>query len=156
VGRRLTDPLQRCGRGVSRGLWVPVLALTLIFPLSRAPAQAPEEAPAALYQAAQAQRGKAIYASKCGACHGKALTGGGAPALTGTQFFTREMNNKIGDVFRYMVHEMPAGQPGSLTHEQYADLMSFILQTNGFPAGDSPLSYDAALESGEIIYFAKP
>ena len=136
-------------------LLLPVLALTLIFPLSRAPAQAPEEAPAALYQAVQAQRGKAIYASKCAACHGKALTGGGAPALTGTQFFTREMNNKIGDVFRYMVHEMPAGQPGSLTHEQYADLMSFILQTNGFPTGDSPLSYDAALESGEIIYFAK-
>lgn len=135
-------------------LLLAVLALTLISPLSRAQSP-PEDAPAALYQAAQAQRGKAIYASKCAVCHGKELSGGGAPALTGTQFFTRDMNNKISDVFRYMVHEMPAGQPGSLTHEQYADLMSFILQTNGFPTGESPLSYDAALECGEILYFAK-
>jgi polar amino acid transport system substrate-binding protein len=132
-----------------------ILVLTLISLPGRAPAQSTEQAPAALYQAVQAQRGKAIYASKCAVCHGKELSGGGAPALTGTQFFTREMNNKIGDVFRYMVHEMPAGQPGSLNHDQYAELMSFILQSNGFPAGDSPLSYDAALESAEIIYFTK-
>jgi len=133
-----------------------VLALILIGPPSPAAAQAPQAAPAALYQAAQAERGKAIYAAQCAACHGKALTGGGAPALTGAQFFTRDMNNRIGDVFRYMVHEMPAGRPGSLQHEQYAELMAFILKTNGYPAGPSPLSYDGALESGEILYFAKP
>jgi polar amino acid transport system substrate-binding protein len=135
-------------------LFLPILAFTLICLPSRAPAQSPGD-PAALYQAIQAQRGKVIYASKCAVCHGKELTGGGAPALTGTQFFTREMNNKLGDVFRYMAHEMPAGQPGSLTHDQYADLMSFILQTNGFPAGESPLAYDAALQSADIIYYAK-
>jgi mono/diheme cytochrome c family protein len=136
-------------------LLLPVLALTLISPPSVAPAGTPEEVPAALYQADQAQRGKAIYAAKCAVCHGKELTGGGAPALAGAQFFTRDMNNKLGDVFRYMVHEMPAGQPGSLTHAQYADLMAYILATNGYPTGESPLSYDAALASGEILYFAR-
>jgi cytochrome c len=135
--------------------WLPVLVMTLISQPSRAPAQSPDAIPTALYQAAQAKRGKALYAAKCAVCHGKELTGGGAPALAGTQFFTRDMNNKLGDVFRYMAHEMPAGQPGSLTHDQYADLMAFILQTNGFPTGDSPLSYDAALQSSEIIYFAR-
>jgi len=135
--------------------WLPVLVLTLISQPSLAPAQSPDVIPTALYQAAQAKRGKALYAAKCAVCHGKELTGGGAPALAGTQFFTRDMNNKLGDVFRYMAHEMPAGQPGSLTHDQYADLMAFILQTNGFPTGDAPLSYDAALQSSEIIYFAR-
>jgi mono/diheme cytochrome c family protein len=133
-----------------------VFASTLMSSPSRTPAQSVEEPPAALYQAVQAKRGKATYLSRCAVCHGKDLVGGGAPALTGTQFFTRGMNNKIGDVFRYMVQEMPTGQPGSLTHDQYADVMSFILQSNGFPAGDAPLSYAAALQSNEILYFAKP
>ena len=119
------------------------------------PAQSAEAALPSLYQAAQAMRGKAVYATSCASCHGKELVGGGAPALTGPQFFTKEMNTKLGGMFQYMARQMPQGRPGSLTHDQYADLISFILQQNGFPAGDSPLSYEAALQSDVIIYFAK-
>jgi mono/diheme cytochrome c family protein len=108
-----------------------------------------------LYEAAQATRGKATYATSCASCHGKALVGGGAPALTGPQFFTKQMSTKLGGVFQYMAREMPQGRPGSLTHDQYADVMAFILEMNGFPSGSVPLSYESALSSNEILYFAK-
>ncbi len=42
---------------------------------------------------------------------------------------------------------MPAGQPGSLTHEQYEDVFSYILQQNGYPAGTTKLYYTASLSS---------
>ena len=98
------------------------------------PAQSAEAALPSLYQAAQAMRGKAVYATSCASCHGKELVGGGAPALTGPQFFTKEMNTKLGGMFQYMAREMPQGRPGSLTHDQYADLISFILAEERLPS----------------------
>jgi mono/diheme cytochrome c family protein len=133
----------------------PAVVLFLGYASTHGWAQSAGAALPSLYQAAQATRGKAVYAASCASCHGKELVGGGAPALTGPQFFTKEMNTKLGGMFQYMARQMPQGRPGSLTHDQYADLISFILQKNGFPAGDSPLSYEVALQSDVIIYFAK-
>ena len=42
---------------------------------------------------------------------------------------------------------MPAGNPGSLSHDQYAQVMAFILSKNGYPAGATALDYNAALGS---------
>jgi len=130
-----------------------VVAMSCITHLSKADSN--DAALPNLYAATQATKGKVIYAKYCAECHGKELVGGTAPALSGTQFFTRDMGTKLGGVFEYMARQMPQGRPGSLTHDEYVQLMAFILQKNGFPSGDSSLSYDVALKSDDILYFAK-
>jgi hypothetical protein len=42
---------------------------------------------------------------------------------------------------------MPAGTPGSLSPEQDVEIMSFILQQNGYPAGEQELTYEQASKS---------
>ena len=109
----------------------------------------------ALYSPAQVGRGRILYAARCAHCHGRDLAGGMAPALAGAQFFTRQMHNRLAGTFSYLVHEMPQDRPGSLTHEQYADIMALMLARNGFPAGAEALTYDFAMRSDVIVYFAR-
>jgi hypothetical protein len=37
---------------------------------------------------------------------------------------------------------MPDNNPGGLSRSQYADIVSYLLQVNGMPAGTQPLSSD--------------
>ena len=39
---------------------------------------------------------------------------------------------------------MPSSAPGTLTPEQYADVMSFVLSVNKYPAGKTELPKDGA------------
>jgi S-disulfanyl-L-cysteine oxidoreductase SoxD len=40
---------------------------------------------------------------------------------------------------------MPQDRPGSLSAEEYADVVAYILRLNGRPAGERELPADAAL-----------
>jgi hypothetical protein len=42
---------------------------------------------------------------------------------------------------------MPLGNPGSLPNADYAAIMAFILNKNGYQAGTTALDYNAALSS---------
>ena len=46
---------------------------------------------------------------------------------------------KIGDFFDRVSQTMPLSSPGSLSAQQYADVVSFILQKSGAPAGTTEL-----------------
>jgi cytochrome c len=100
-----------------------------------------------VYSAAQADEGARVYAVKCAMCHGTRLEGTlETPGLVG-KFVARWAGRPLGDLFDYLGRAMPQGTPGSLTAQDNARLMAFILQANGAPAGDGPLSADpAALE----------
>ena len=103
----------------------------------------------------QATKGKATYAGKCAACHGEDLSGGGfAPALS-TDAFTGSWSTKtLGDLFDKIKSTMPADSPGTLSDDGTAELVAFILKTNGFHAGSDALpSQQAALAQ---ITIAKP
>jgi len=69
------------------------------------------------------------------------------PALMGQSFASASNNYTIGAIFGEIAEQMPAGAPGSLTHDQYADAMAFILSKNGYPAGTAALDYEASLGS---------
>jgi mono/diheme cytochrome c family protein len=98
--------------------------------------------PPALYTAAQATAGATAYAQSCAMCHGVNLEGGGGPALVGAGF--TPAGTTIGSVFTVLSQQMPASVPGSLTHAQYEDIMAYVLQKNGYPAGSTAISYDKA------------
>ena len=88
----------------------------------------------------QAKRGEPIYAKECGSCHGTELTGGeSAPPLAGDAFFSNWNGLTVGDLFERMRVSMPQNEPGSLSRQQNADILAFILKVNRFPSGKTEL-----------------
>lgn len=93
-----------------------------------------------VYTEEQAKRGEEVYKKECAACHGAELTGGeSAPSLTGGAFQANWNGLTLGDLFDRIRKTMPQGKPGSLTRQQDADVLSFMLSANKFPAGKTEL-----------------
>lgn len=93
-----------------------------------------------IYTNAQAARGATAYAGYCASCHGGNLAGSGeAPALEGGQFLGDFNDETVGDLFDRIRTTMPIDNPASLSRDQYADILAFILKSNGFPAGTKEL-----------------
>lgn len=92
-----------------------------------------------VYSAAQADRGKDTYAQQCSGCHGDFLDGDGANgrvvALSGSTFADNWESASLNDLFVKIGRTMPRGNPGTLTSADTLNLMAFVLQYNGFPAG---------------------
>jgi mono/diheme cytochrome c family protein len=88
-----------------------------------------------IYTAEQAARGKEKAVAECGACHGEMMEGALAPTLKGNDFIGHWYDSKLRELSDKMTTTMPAQAPGSLKPEEYADIMAFLLEQNGFPAG---------------------
>jgi mono/diheme cytochrome c family protein len=128
---------------IHRAAWQMAVATLGTQPVAGSPAPAVP----ALYTQAQADDGLSQYSANCAKCHGDNLQGRSGPALTGKHFATEKSAYTVGDVFRIVAQNMPAAQPGSLAHDDYVQIMAFLLQQNGYPAGTTPLQYDDALNS---------
>lgn len=98
-----------------------------------------------VYAAAQASKGKAQYVANCAGCHMEDLSGGGpAPALTGDAFFAQNANRSVADLFTRIKTTMPPDRPEQLDDSTYVELIAYLLQEAGFPAGQAlPLQIDA-------------
>lgn len=93
-----------------------------------------------IYTSAQAKRGEVLYAKQCASCHRENLEGHGtSPSLAGSEFLERWDGQTVDDLFEKMQETMPADHPGSLSREQNAALLAYILRFNEFPAGDAEL-----------------
>jgi S-disulfanyl-L-cysteine oxidoreductase SoxD len=91
-----------------------------------------------VYTTAQAQRGHAVYEASCAGCHeGQDADG---PELTGKAFLDRWREDKLEPLFTFIKTTMPGSAPGSLDDGRYADVIAFILEGNGLPAGTRELS----------------
>ena len=97
-----------------------------------------------VFSAAQAKKGEGLYTEQCAACHGADLSGGGGPALAGGDFLGFWDKTPVADLVEKIVTSMPASSPGSLSRAQGAEITSYILQANKFPAGEADLPNDAA------------
>ncbi len=93
-----------------------------------------------VYTTAQAARGEAAYAQNCGFCHGANLAGTGeAKPLAGPEFLSSWNGLTMGDLFERTRTTMPLERPGTLGREAYADILAYVLKSNGFPAGEVEL-----------------
>jgi mono/diheme cytochrome c family protein len=89
-----------------------------------------------VYSEAQAGRGTGEFAQNCAVCHGASLGGvGEAPALVGVQFIADFNGLTLGDLFERIRTTMPLNNPGALSRDEYADILAFILKSNGYAAG---------------------
>ena len=97
-----------------------------------------------LYTIEQAKRGALLYGQHCSYCHGPNLMGDGSmtPAMD-RPFLARWSKGPLADLFDRIAVTMPEGAPGSLSRQEYADMLAFILQANEIPAGKTELPHDA-------------
>ena len=104
------------------------------------------------YTAAQAESGRAIYERECAVCHQSNLQGTfEAPQLAGKSFLLFWEDLSPGDLFVRISRSMPPGQAGSLTDAAYLDVVAYLLQANGAPAGGAALTEAATVSIGAAV-----
>lgn len=85
---------------------------------------------------AQADRGEVNFFRYCARCHNGS---GGGPLLSSEEFFNHWREDRLSDLFTYMKTKMPKDDPGSLTDWEYLDILTYILQLNFYPSGETDL-----------------
>jgi len=110
-----------------------------------------------VYTEEQARRGKEIYLTHCLSCHGEALEGGGqVHALVGPEFAANWNGLSLGDMLERMRISMPMDKPGTLSRQQLADVLSFVLSANKAPAGSVELPRQTELLNPIKFLATKP
>ena len=110
-------------------------------------AQEMKSVKAGVYTAEQADRGIALFKTKCASCH--------APnRFTDDLFYMSFAGKPMWEMFDVISDSMPEDDPGGMKPEEYADVIAYLLKLNGFPTGqtDLPTSKDAL----SWILFEKP
>jgi mono/diheme cytochrome c family protein len=91
------------------------------------------------YTSEQAAAGATAYKKTCASCHGAGLRGGMGPALVGKQFWTAYGGKKVSTLWSGVHTQMPMMAPGSVAATNSINIMAFLLQKNGVPAGATAL-----------------
>ena len=103
-----------------------------------------------IYSEAQARRGAELYGQACAQCHAANLEGSyDIPSLKG-QLIARWAGTPLGELSDYISRAMPMFAPGSLDAQANADILAYILKSNGYPAGAIELASGADLKAVRI------
>lgn len=113
-----------------------------------------------VFTEAQAERGREAYEVSCASCHQSDLSGGvlvgddEAPALRNVERLAARKD--LNTLFTFVKNGMPVDAPASLTDVTYLDIVTYLLQQNGFPAGRAELKPDSeALKTIAIVTLAQ-
>lgn len=90
-----------------------------------------------VFTAAQAARGEETYMTICVACHP-------AGTYSAPAFKTSWANRPLSDLFSLIKNTMPKVDPGTLTPEETAQVIAYILKSNGVPPGKTELPSELA------------
>ncbi len=92
---------------------------------------------AGVYSAEQASRGKDIYLAKCSNCHDMA-------SHTGATFAKFWAGHRLSELYQFIGVKMPKNEPGTLSEQETADLIAYILKLNTMPVGKNELPADSS------------
>jgi PQQ-dependent dehydrogenase (s-GDH family) len=125
--------------GEGTGAAVEPQRTTTVAPPKPAAPAVPGAAPQ--YTAAQAAAGKTAFDADCAVCHGNTLRNGTmGPPLAGEAFTAVWAGRSVRELFDSAKTTMPPASPGSLSDQTYASLIAYVLQMNGYAAGETPLT----------------
>lgn len=134
---------------MTRHLWKSLVAASILWALGRdAAAQTkPHQqltTKSGVYSSEQAVRGRSVYALSCKNCHTP-------ESHTGPVFNTKWDRRPLSELFVYIRDLMPKNEPGTLSPEENADVLAYLLRLNRMPAGANDLPSDpTALKSIRI------
>ena len=97
-----------------------------------------------VYTAQQATRGQMVYNDKCSTCHANNLAGRLGPPLTGTDFLAVWSGQSVFDLANKIQKTMPKQNAPTLTAQESADLLAYMLQVGKYPAGNTELTMNEA------------
>src|SRR5262249_16990006 len=118
--------------------------------------------PEAYYTEAQAARGQALFDKHCGSCHaaetdlekakkekrGFKLARITIPSNLGGSYIVKSQDNgrRVFTTVYYLFRELESmpSVTDSISQQMRTDILAYLLQQNGFPAGHSELKYDTA------------
>ncbi len=89
-----------------------------------------------VYTAAQANRGQQTAQSVCFACHSQS-------EWQNPMFIRVWSGRPIHQMWENLRMTMPYDSPGRLSAQEYADVVAYMLELNGVPAGEMELPSDA-------------
>ena len=116
-----------------------ILGLAVVAGTAQAPAP-PPRIWQGVYTTAEAERGKATYATTCLRCHNPDLSGDRGPALKGERFMSSWGGGSVRRLFEKIRDTMPPLATSTLDDRTKLDIVAYILQTNGFPAAGTELA----------------
>jgi cytochrome c5 len=123
---------------VSRRIFLALPPLALVLGLygsttqSSAPAIEPTTTTRGVYTAAQADRGEETYMNMCVGCH--------ATGTYSTPVFREKWDRHlVSELYELVSETMPKQDPASLTPQEYAQLVAYLLEINDVPAGKTEL-----------------
>jgi alcohol dehydrogenase (cytochrome c) len=100
----------------------------------------------------QALTGLSVYSQDCAACHLPDLSGSfEAPSLNDNSFRDNWSNRTVTELIDQLQRTMPPQAPGSLSEQQYIDVVAYLLSENSVTAGATTLATnsDAVVFIGE-------
>lgn len=110
-----------------------------------------QEPVAPVFTTEQAAAGKLAFGKACAGCHMADLSGhDDAPPLAGAPFESSWRTRTTKDLLDYMSTAMPPGG-SSLTMEDYAAIVAYVLQVNGAVPGAQVLSASTVVPIGSAI-----
>ena len=129
----------------SRGLLSLLVAVGVGVPQQASlRAQGVDEAPQAAYTAEQAELGARAYQAACAECHLSNLQGSfEASELAGPNFRSAWGNRLVVELLEYARATMPTDTPGSLSDEEYASIVAYLLEENGVAPSEDPLTFSS-------------
>ncbi len=102
----------------------------------------------------QADRGLTSYERLCARCHGSDL-GGNEPAevppLEGVSFVRQWSDGPVLALLDKISNTMPADMPRTIERQIVADIASYLLERNGYPAGANELRGDDPALASRVI-----
>lgn len=126
-------------RSLTHGaVWAGLLALlgsTLVVGASPQNPPAERTTAAGVYSNAQAERGSSTFASRCTGCHTNR-------SFSGQPFMTTWKGATLFELLDFLTQSMPEDAPGSLTRDEYVQVIAYLLKQNQMPAGETDLPAD--------------
>ena len=101
-----------------------------------------------VYTPQQAARGRDIYLGNCRNCHTP-------ESHTGATFTATWNTRSLAELYGFVRERMPKNDPGSLSDQEYVDVLAYLLRLNKTPAGRSELPADSVVMQGIRIQLRK-
>lgn len=102
-----------------------------------------------LYTEEQLTNGTALYAKVCAECHEDG-------DYTNAKFRAKWNGKTLYDLYEEVRTKMPEDKPNTLTRDEYANALAYILKQNGVPAGPNRIAPDSAAMSAVTLNFGTP